>query len=90
MADETYTTQRPADPASTHTTTVIERRSSGGGILIAVVLLIAVIGGIWLFSQRSASENARDNAVAEAASNVGEAASKVGNAAEDAVDTSSK
>ena len=55
-------------------------------VLIAIVLLIAVIGGLYLFSQNSSSENAKDNAVAGAAQDVGNAATKIGNAAENAAD----
>ncbi|MFC0205498.1 hypothetical protein [Novosphingobium soli] len=87
MVDETVTTQRPADPATTHTTVIHENRSSGSGmgIIMALILLVVVIGGIYLFSQNS--EVAKDNAVAEAASDVGNAATKVGDAAQDAVST---
>lgn len=87
MADDKITTERTAEPATTaHTTIIRERGSSGGGmgIFFALVLLIAVIGGIYIFSQNSASENAKNNAIADAASDVGNAASKVGSAAENA------
>jgi hypothetical protein len=74
----------------THTThTVVtdgDRRGGGGGWLIAIVLIIAVIAGIWFFSGMSNSESAKDNAIANAADNVGEAAQQVGNAAENAAD----
>lgn len=86
MADETITTERPADAAPAHTTIIRETRSGGGtGIVMALVLLVAIIGGIYLFSQNS--ETAKDNAIANAASDIGNAANKVGNAAEDAVST---
>ncbi|WP_395394245.1 hypothetical protein WBP07_03230 [Novosphingobium sp. BL-8A] len=77
-----------APEAPVHTTTVIRERGSGGGagIIMALALLIAVIGGIYLFSRQSASESARDNAVANAAQDVGDAANKVGDAAKDAAD----
>lgn len=70
----------------THTTTVIrERGSSGGtGIVMALVLLVAVVGGLYLFSRQNESEALRDNAVANAANDVGKAADKVGDAAQDA------
>jgi hypothetical protein len=75
----------------THTTHTIvtdgEPRSGGGsGWLIAIVLIIAVVAGIWFFSGMSNSESAKDNAIANAADNVGTAAQKVGNAAQDAAD----
>jgi len=53
---------------------------------LAVVLLIAVVAGIYLFSQSTSSTTAKNNAIASAASDVGSAAKKVGNAAEDAAD----
>lgn len=89
MAEETIRNDRVADGAHpAHTTTIIrEGRSSGGtGIVMAVVLLIAVVGGLYLFSQSSSSEVARDNAIAEAAGDVGAAAGQIGDAAENAAD----
>ena len=76
----------------THTTHTIvtdgEPRGGGGsGWLIALVLIVAVIAGIWFFSGMSNSESAKDNAVANAADNVGAAAKQVGNAAENAADS---
>lgn len=88
MAEETVTTYNTPDqaPSTSHTTVIRERGSSGGGmgIVMAIVLLVAVVAGIYLFSQTSSSETAKNNAIAEAASDVGNAASQVGNAAEDA------
>ena len=87
MTEERITTEGETTPTN-HTTIIHERRSSGGtGMIMAVVLIIAVIGGIYLFSQSNQSEAAKDNAIAGAASDIGDAANKVGNAAEDAVDT---
>ncbi|WP_404480727.1 hypothetical protein [Novosphingobium sp. BL-52-GroH] len=88
MADETIVTPPPADAPATHTTIIHEAppRSSGLGIIMALILLVVVAGGVYLFSQNS-SESAKDNAIAEAANNVGNAATKVGDAAEDAVNT---
>ena len=75
----------------THTThTVVtdgERRGGGSGWLIAIVLLIAVVAGFFIFSNMSGSEVAKDNAIADAASDVGDAAQNVGDAAQDAVNT---
>ncbi|MFC3214107.1 MULTISPECIES: hypothetical protein [Novosphingobium] len=87
MAEETVTTERPADAAPGNTTIIRETRStgSGTGIIMALVLLVAIVGGIYLFSQNS--ETAKDNAIAEAAGDIGNAASKVGDAAQDAVNT---
>lgn len=81
-------TQTPS--GNTHTThTVVTddgaRRRGGAGWLIALVLIIAALGAFYLFSQQNGAEVAKDNAVAEAAGDVGEAASQVGEAAKDAV-----
>lgn len=89
MADETIVNSQPADSPATHTTIIHETPRSGGsgmGVIMALILLVVVIGGIYLFTQNS-SESAKDNAIAEAASDVGNAATKVGDAAEDAVTT---
>ena len=86
MADETVTTSGPNEPTPTAHTTIIREGSSGSGmgIFLAVIPLIAIIGGIYIFNRNSASEDTRNNAVAEAARNVGNAATKAGNAAENA------
>ena len=86
MAEERITTVEPNDgtPTTTHTTIVrdAEPRSSGGsGWIIAVVLILALVVGIVLFTQMSGSELAKDNAIANAADEVGNAAGAVGNAA---------
>lgn len=90
MAEERIT-EVETPTGDTHTTHTIvtdgEPRSGGGsGWLIAIVLIIAVIAGIWFFSGMSNSESAKDNAIANAAENVGDAAQQVGNAAQDAAD----
>lgn len=86
MADETYTTRetRPGDTTVIHET----RTSSGGGAgwMIAIVLILALIAGVWFFTQSNRSEMAKNNAVTAAANNVGQAARDVGNAAQDAAD----
>ena len=63
------------------------RGSSGGTWFIAVVLLIALVAGVFIFSRTSGSETVKDNAIANAAGQVGNAAEKVGNAAESAAGT---
>lgn len=68
-------------------TTIIEtpsRGGSGAGWAIAVILVVALVVGVVLFTRNSGSEVARDNAIANAASQVGDAAEKAGNAAQDA------
>ena len=89
MVDERITEVRtPA--GDTHTThTVVtdgERRGGGSGWVIALALIVALIAAIWFFSGMSNSEAAKDNAIADAASDVGNAAEQVGNAAQDAAD----
>ncbi|WP_120717863.1 hypothetical protein [Tsuneonella amylolytica] len=90
MTEERITETRDPATGDTHTThTVItdgEPRSSGGGSgwLIAIVLVIAVIAGIMIFSNMSGSEVAKDNAIANAANDVGDAAKSAGSAVEDA------
>jgi uncharacterized protein HemX len=85
MAEERITTVEgePGSPA-THTTISREREPSksggGAGMIMALVLLVAVVGGIYLFSQTTSSEAAKDNAIASAANEVGDAANSVGNA----------
>ncbi|HEU4821575.1 MAG TPA: hypothetical protein VFS87_10515 [Qipengyuania sp.] len=88
MTEERITeTETPT--GNVHTThTVIhddgERRRGGSGWLIALVLVLVAVAGIYLFSQQSDSEIARDNAVAEAANSVSDAANQVGDAAQEA------
>lgn len=91
MAEEHVTTvETPgAAPQTTHTTIVHdgESRSGGGsGWFIGVVLILALLVGAYFFTQMSGSETAKDNAVANAAGEVGSAAKEVGSAARDAVD----
>jgi flagellar basal body-associated protein FliL len=73
-------------------TTIVETpsRSSGAGWVIAIVLIVALVIGVMFFMQRSGSESAKDNAIANAASQVGDAAQKAGNAAQDAADNTAK
>ena len=75
---------------NTHTThTVVtdgEPRRGGSGWLIALLLIAALIGAFLIFSNMSGSEVAKDNAVAEAAGDVGDAAQQAGQAVEDAAD----
>jgi hypothetical protein len=75
---------------NTHTThTVVtdgEARRGGSGWLIALLLIIALVAAFLIFSNMSGSEVAKDNAVADAAGEVGAAAEQVGDAAQDAAD----
>jgi len=79
----------PAAPA-THTTIIREGgESSGGGkgvwVGLLAVILLAVVGFV-VFGQMSDAEVAKDNAVADAADQVGNAANQVGDAVEQGVD----
>jgi hypothetical protein len=78
-------------PGQVHHTTIITeepRRSGGGGtiMMVIVVLLVAAVA-FWAVTQVGGAEVAKDNAVAEAAADVGNAASQVGDAAQDAAGT---
>ncbi len=88
MVEERVTEVRePSGNTHTHTTVVGEERGGGGATWLIVLLLIVVAAvGIWFFSGMSDAEVAKDNAVAEAAGDVGNAASQVGNAADRAAD----
>lgn len=89
MADERITTVESPDGSVTHTTVVQERpaaRGGGAGWFIGLVLLLALAVGGYLLATGSDSETAKDNAIADAASNVGTAARRVGDAAQDAAD----
>ena len=91
MADERITTYET--PETHHTTTVVHEgsRGSGGAVwMFGIVLLIAVLAAVYFLSTRSDSEAAKNNAVANAAQQVGTAATKVGNAAEEAADNVAK
>lgn len=83
MADETDTTDS-AGSSPAPVTVIREQSGSAMGIVMAMALLIGVISIMYLFNKHSPNENATNDAIAEAASDVGNAASKVGNAAEDA------
>jgi uncharacterized protein HemX len=79
------TIERGTGPAPV---TVNTAPASGGGStgLIMVVLLIALAVGGYFFFAGNASETRKDDAVAEAADNVGAAAEKAGAAVEKAAD----
>lgn len=90
MAEERITeTETPSGNVHTTHTVVTDdgaRRGGGSGWLIALALILAAVVAFYLFSRQSGSEIARDNAIAEAAGDVGDAAQNVGDAAKDAVD----
>lgn len=90
MTEERTTKVENAD-GSTHTTTTIirdsERGSGGSGRWALLIVLLAAIGvSIWIFNGMSGAEIAKDNAVADAAANVGDAAQQAGDAVQDVAD----
>lgn len=87
MTEERITeVETPSGNTHTHTTVVTdgERRSGGNTVLLVVLLLILAAVAFWVFSSMSGAEVAKDNAIAEAASDVGDAAQNAGAAVEDA------
>ena len=88
MSEDRVTTVETPEGRVSHTTIVTEKGGgkSGSGWLIAIALLIAVVAGFFLLTQISQVEAVKDNAIADAASEVGNAAQKVGNAAQDVAD----
>jgi hypothetical protein len=86
MAEERITTYRT--PSGSSTTVIHEgpaRSNNGASWLLGFVLLIAVLAVVYLMATRTDSSAARDNAIANAATQVGTAARQVGHAAEEAV-----
>ncbi len=79
------TIERETGPAPV---TVNTAPSSGGGFgtIIGVLLLFALAVGAYFLFAISNSENRKDDAIAEAADDVGAAAQKAGNAVEKAAD----
>lgn len=65
----------------------VERPSGGTpGWLILVAAIVAIVVGGLLLTNMTDSDARKDNAIAEAAHEVGKAASKAGDAARDAAD----
>jgi hypothetical protein len=95
MTEERIVTVDPnpaGTPGTTHTTVITDggARRGGSGWLIGIVLLVALVAGIWFLSQGRGAEAAKDNAIAEAAGDVGDAAQKVADAAKDAAGSLNK
>jgi len=90
MVEERVTqVDAPEGTSHTHTTVISDAPRSGSGALWIIVLLVAVLAVVAVFylSGMSGSETAKDNAVAEAAQDVGDAAGQVGDAAQSAAET---
>lgn len=70
-----------------HSTIITEPRERGrGGWLIGLVLLLGILLILFFFSGTLRTERARDQAITDAAEEVGAAAQKVGDAADNAAD----
>jgi hypothetical protein len=91
MADDHITTHTTPD-GQTHTTVVTDtsRSGGGGGWLFGLIALALIGAAVYYFSGMTGSEAAKDNAVAEAARDVGSAAQSVGDAAKDAAEAVKK
>ena len=90
MTEERITRHVDED-GHTHTTHTIvtdgERKGGGGAkMVLLIVALIAVIAAIYIFSNMSNAEVAKDNAIGDAAGQVGDAVDGAGQAVEDAAD----
>ena len=88
VEERTTEIETPSGNTHTHTTVVSDGARSGGGATWLIVLLLIVLAGIalWFFSGMSGSEVAKDDAITEAAGEVGQAAGQVGDAAQEAAD----
>jgi hypothetical protein len=80
------TIERDSGPAAVTVNTAPTSGGSGFGGMIALFILFAIAIGGYFFFADSQSEVRKDNAVAEAADNVGAAAEKAGNAVEKAAE----
>lgn len=66
------------------------RGSGGAGWAVALVMIVALVIGVVFFTQVSNSNAAKNNAIANAAQDVGQAARTVGSAAQDAANGGAK
>ena len=82
----TETTDSAGNTHTTHTVVSGTGERTGGGTSWGIILLIVVlvITGFFVFSQMNDAEVAKDNAIADAAGEVGQAAGQIGDAAEGA------
>src|SRR5690606_36996545 len=89
MTEERIVETRAPDGAThTHTTVMTdgrsERRGGASTVILLILAAIVALAAIWAFTNMSGAEVAKDNAITNAAGEVGEAASAVGDAAQDA------
>lgn len=90
MVEERVTrVETPTGEAHTHTTVISDGPRSGGGATWLILLLLVIVAAVAVFylSGMSSSEAAKDNAIADAAQDVGAAAGQVGDAAQDAAES---
>lgn len=88
VEERTTQVETPSGETHTHTTVISDTPRSGGGATWLILLLLVVVAAVAVFylSGMSGAEVAKDNAVADAAQDVGDAAGQVGEAAQDAAD----
>lgn len=90
MVEERITeVHNPEGATHTHTTVVSgEPRSGGGAATWVIVLLLIVLAAVafWFFSGTRGSEIAKDDAISQAAGQVGDAAQEAAGAAKQAAD----
>jgi hypothetical protein len=88
MAEERITqVETPSGDTHTHTTVVSDRPRSGGATWLIVILLVILAAvAVFYLSGMNNSEMAKDNAIADAAREVGTAAGQAGDAVQDAAD----
>lgn len=79
------TIERETAPAPITVNTAPASTGGSTGFIFVILLLALVVGGYFFFAN-SDSEVRKDDAIAEAADNVGAAAEKTGNAVEKAAD----
>lgn len=80
------TIERDSGPAAVTVNTAPASSGGGFGAIMGILLLLAIIAGGYFLFANNESEARKDNAVAEAADNVGAAAEKAGNAVEKAAE----
>ena len=87
MVDERVTertdgviTERVVERDTGAHTTVVERSGGGGGLLAGLAVLILVIVGAYFLMNQSKNDNAKTDAVTEAAQKVGDSAEKAADA----------
>ena len=82
--ERTTRVEQPSGNVHTHTTVIKDgNRSRRNWPVVLIVLVLATVA-VWVFFSMSGAQVNRDNAIADAAGEVGAAADQVGDAAENA------